>query len=173
MVKKATSGVYVLCHEGTIVYVGESSNIFMRIGQHIAEGRKLFDSFTFYETADRKRLESFLINTMRPKYNIASGKYGYIVEDIMTEDDINFAIRAYEERNKFISVRYAAELIDEYPESILHLIQDKKIKAAKIAGKWLIEKTWVEKSDELKNLINQNESQRIQRNSKKGVILDG
>lgn len=174
MIKKVTSGVYFLIRNNVIVYVGESANVFMRIGQHIAEGTKQFDSFTFYETNDRKRLESFLISILSPTYNIAPGKMGYVIDDLFTEEEIEFAINAYEQKNRLVSVRYAAEMCDEQPVCILHLIMDKRIHGCKIGGAWHIEKKWIEHMDEFKRMINENETQRIEaafRN--KAVCADG
>lgn len=69
--RKIVSGVYALYFKGDLVYIGESSNVFLRIGQHVKENLKLFDSFEVYETFDRKRLESILIFVFDPVYNIA------------------------------------------------------------------------------------------------------
>lgn len=73
--KKITSGVYMLYKNDNIVYVGESSNILSRIGQHIKEGVKDFDEFEYFELEeeDRMNLEAFIIRIVKPKYNISSG----------------------------------------------------------------------------------------------------
>ena len=63
--------------KGEIVYIGESDNLYRRIGQHIytrdAKKDKEFDSFVIYPTADRMRLEGFLIRLFKPKYNYSMG----------------------------------------------------------------------------------------------------
>ena len=75
-------GVYFLCHEGAVVYVGQSVNVFGRVGAHI--GAKTFDSVWFVRVppSDLDFVEGRLIHTLKPKYNhdkkgriIAPGTY--------------------------------------------------------------------------------------------------
>jgi hypothetical protein len=62
-------GVYFLCHEGKVVYVGQSVNVFSRIGAHI--GDKAFDSAFFVRVpkSELDYVEGALIRTLEPKYN--------------------------------------------------------------------------------------------------------
>jgi excinuclease UvrABC nuclease subunit len=100
------SGVYFLWDEDELVYIGESENIYLRIGQHIKDGRKRFDDFTIYITEDRKLLEAYLINVLKPKYNKAHNQRpGYrpsntaFVEGTMNHfnnPELALAIRAFE-----------------------------------------------------------------------------
>lgn len=73
MINVVEEGVYFLFDKGELVYIGESDNLFRRIGQHIYEKQKVFDAFEIYPCADRKRLEGFLIRLLHPKYNISEG----------------------------------------------------------------------------------------------------
>lgn len=73
---KECSGVYILWDKDTVVYVGRSTNIPKRIGQHIAKFRK-FDSFSyktipFHQIHTLSNLERTLIKEYQPKYNIES-----------------------------------------------------------------------------------------------------
>lgn len=71
-------GVYFLCHEGQVVYVGQSVNVFSRIGAHI--GDKAFDSAFFVRVpkSDLDYVEGALIRTLEPKYNGRS-KTGQVI----------------------------------------------------------------------------------------------
>jgi hypothetical protein len=65
------SGVYFLCDGGAVVYVGQSTNVFGRVGAHI--GHKTFDRIYFVRVpqTDLNFVEACLINQLRPKYNIS------------------------------------------------------------------------------------------------------
>jgi hypothetical protein len=62
-------GVYFLCHEGQVVYVGQSVNVFSRVGAHL--GEKSFDSAFFVRVprSDLDYVEGALIRSLSPKYN--------------------------------------------------------------------------------------------------------
>jgi len=67
------SGVYFLWFEGAIVYVGQAANVRRRLGQHLAEGVKLFDAVTCYPVKDervRLRTEKEYIRLLAPKHNL-------------------------------------------------------------------------------------------------------
>ncbi len=49
-----TAGVYFLIHRDTITYVGQSSDIFGRIGQHLRDKTKEFDTYAFVACKGRK-----------------------------------------------------------------------------------------------------------------------
>ena len=64
------SGVYFLMNEGEIAYIGESPNVFMRVGAH-AQGAKRFDGWAYCEVEEEKRyaLKQALITVIRPPQN--------------------------------------------------------------------------------------------------------
>lgn len=73
---KLISGVYFLYSEEEIVYVGQSVNIYARIGSHAAKGIE-FDSWAWREIKDaatRIKEESAEILKHAPKFNIRKGK---------------------------------------------------------------------------------------------------
>ena len=57
--KVVTKGVYFLFDDKQLVYIGESDNIYRRIGQHIYDGTKKFDSFEIFPCNDRKSWKAF------------------------------------------------------------------------------------------------------------------
>jgi hypothetical protein len=67
------SGIYFLCHGDDVVYVGQSTCIFQRIGQHVAEEKKQFDHHRVFvlpcPVASLDLVEQHFIETIRPKYN--------------------------------------------------------------------------------------------------------
>lgn len=70
--KKITGGIYFLYNNDKLVYIGKSQNIFERIGRHIKDNVKEFNSWDYQEVDDeykRSELEGYLINVFRPKYN--------------------------------------------------------------------------------------------------------
>lgn len=75
-------GVYFLVRQGCVVYVGQSTNVLLRISQHVDESRrectwwgrsepKLFDSVCYVSCgiSDLCRLERAFIIELRPEYN--------------------------------------------------------------------------------------------------------
>lgn len=68
------NGIYFLCENETVVYIGKSTAIDGRLATHRASD-KLFDSVVIMEVlnvADMHILELVLINRYKPKYNIDS-----------------------------------------------------------------------------------------------------
>lgn len=65
------SGIYVLKKKKKVVYIGESGNVLLRIGQHLKNDIIDFDSVEAFELDEstRKYVESILINTYLPLYN--------------------------------------------------------------------------------------------------------
>lgn len=67
-----TPCVYRLYDNETLVYVGQTTNLAKRIGQHLKD--KVFTSFDIYSHIDndtvRLNVERRLIQTHKPKYNI-------------------------------------------------------------------------------------------------------
>lgn len=70
-----TCGVYVLLNRKTVVYVGQSINVFSRLGEH--HRNKIFDSYYVFpcavEELDAK--EAKLIRMFRPLYNTVYPSY--------------------------------------------------------------------------------------------------
>lgn len=61
------SGVYFLHLEGRVVYVGQAKNVWQRLGQHMADGQKRFDSVSFIpcslarlDKTERRFIQKFL-----------------------------------------------------------------------------------------------------------------
>jgi len=65
------SAVYILILRGEIVYIGESKNPFSRIGCHVKDMHKRFDSLRIMPCADhrRKYWEAVLIDRYQPIFN--------------------------------------------------------------------------------------------------------
>jgi len=61
-------GVYFLVHEGAVIYVGQSVNVYARVYTHKQEGHKLFSSFAFItcEKEELDILESLYIHALCP-----------------------------------------------------------------------------------------------------------
>lgn len=72
------AGIYFLRHNGRIVYIGESDCVMTRVSNHISDGVKEFDTFTFQSFNGskfaRKDKESYLIKKYQPKYNMVHNK---------------------------------------------------------------------------------------------------
>jgi hypothetical protein len=70
-----SAGVYFLFDANELVYIGESWNCVLRVGEHTKKkGRKVFGSWNFIpveEESDRKSFEDLLVQRYQPKYNKA------------------------------------------------------------------------------------------------------
>jgi len=66
------SGIYFLVDAGQIVYVGQSTDIIMRISSHLREGVKTFTSFSVIEASAEELddLEARYIAKFEPVYNV-------------------------------------------------------------------------------------------------------
>lgn len=73
---KRTCGIYFLMHEREIVYVGQSVNCHARMGTHLNDDLKVFDSYFIIECPENclDELEAKYIVQLRPKYNLAIPK---------------------------------------------------------------------------------------------------
>ena len=150
--KVVTKGVYFLFDDKQLVYIGESNNIYMRIGQHIKDGTKKFDSFEIYPCNDRKKLEGFLIRVLSPKYNVSLGMACdfEIPDDIFPSQTIEEAIKAYEKQFDTYTVEEVAELMGTYRKCVCDIIMrhGEEIPVFKIDGRWKFKKEWVDKNIE-------------------------
>lgn len=65
------SGVYVLILDGIVVYVGESKSVYSRIGAHVKDSKKKFDSVRILPCQEhrRKYWEAVLIDRYQPLFN--------------------------------------------------------------------------------------------------------
>lgn len=145
-------GVYFLYDGDDIVYVGESDNLFRRIGQHIAEGTKRFDRFEIYPTRERKRMEGFLIRALKPKYNVASGvdDVFYYGDDLFPHMTALESVKKYEDANKDMRVKQLAEEMGISPAHMLLTLDRLKAPIYKIGGSWRIDRAYyTEHRDEI------------------------
>ena len=67
------SGIYFLCLDNEVVYVGQSKSILSRIATHLSEGEKEFDQNRIYFLAMPPemlgKIEKEFIFSLKPKYN--------------------------------------------------------------------------------------------------------
>jgi hypothetical protein len=66
------AGVYLLCADSGVVYVGQSGDIRRRLQQHRSEGRKAFVTAKWYQIDDvtaRLRVEAILTLALWPSLN--------------------------------------------------------------------------------------------------------
>ena len=148
--KVVAEGVYFLFDNKQLVYIGESNNVYMRIGQHIKDGTKKFDSFAIYPCNDRKKLEGFLIRALMPKYNVSLGMECDFEtpDDIFPSQTIEEAIKAYEKQFDTYTVGEVAELMGTYRKCVCDIIMrhGEEIPVFKIEGRWKFKKAWVDKN---------------------------
>ena len=72
-------GVYFLLQGEEVVYIGQSTQPTVRIGQHLTEGVKVFnDAFVQHvPEAALNQVETMFIRMMKPKYNMNEGPGGW------------------------------------------------------------------------------------------------
>lgn len=139
-----TEGVYFLYDDDELVYIGESDNLFRRIGQHIAEKIKKFNRFEIYPTESRKELEGFLIRMLKPKYNISDGKwFGHsYISDLFPNMTIMETINKYEEKYKDLTINEIAESIGIDKIHFLRVLIRMNAPIYKIDGIWRIDRNY-------------------------------
>lgn len=68
-------GIYALFDGDELVYIGQAKSLYARVGRHIREGAKSFDSFELFPVEGVEEwlgsIESRIISYFQPKYNIA------------------------------------------------------------------------------------------------------
>lgn len=72
------SGVYFLMdHKKNVVYIGQSKNLFARIGAHIKDNSKLFTHYAYIEIHPTalSEAERDYIQILKPKFNIMGLKW--------------------------------------------------------------------------------------------------
>lgn len=139
-------GVYFLYDKDELVYIGQSDNLYRRIGQHIADGVKTFDRFELYPTNDRIRLEGFLIRMFKPKYNISSGAdycFGRTIgTDCFPNLSIQEAIKKYDEYMGDPYIREIADEIGTYQGALLRGLEQAGAPVYKINDHFRLDKNW-------------------------------
>lgn len=65
-------GIYFLINHGVVVYVGQSKNIYGRLGCHVGQQKMPFTHFAVVECAKGQlnRLEAKFIHEMQPEWNL-------------------------------------------------------------------------------------------------------
>lgn len=78
-------GIYFLWKDYSVVYVGQSINIYGRVATHIKEGSKKFDyaCALYCEKEKLDLLESAFIGLLKPKYNWSNGVGEFFCQDKM------------------------------------------------------------------------------------------
>lgn len=69
---KRRDGIYALKKEGVIVYIGQSTNVYCRLLEHIIDGVKDFDDVKALYHNSRTSIEInevVIIGLLKPKYN--------------------------------------------------------------------------------------------------------
>ena len=138
-------GVYFLYDKDELVYIGQSDNLYRRIGQHIAEKTKKFDRFELYPTEDRVRLEGFLINMFKPRYNIASGidlMGRFIGADFFPDVSITEAIKKYDSYMGDPTIKEIADQIGTYQGALLRGLKRACAPIYKIDGYFRLDRKW-------------------------------
>lgn len=165
--KKIIKGVYFLFDGDELVYIGQSGNVYARIGQHIREGHKEFDSWEVYETEDYIRLEPLLIGLLRPKYNQTNGTtiigmskdyHSKLIEN----DRLSNLIEAVETRviaAYGIPLKKVCDEISGYDLGHTKRMLIKhysEIPLSRIDGQWYLDSKWYEENKEkLKTMIDE------------------
>lgn len=75
---KPLIGIYFLCFHGQVLYVGQSTNIPLRVDGHEIEG---YDRIFFVETSKKKlcRTEHFYISVLQPRHNKSGKRSGNLI----------------------------------------------------------------------------------------------
>lgn len=142
--KVVTEGVYFLYDGDELVYIGTSDNLYRRIGQHIADGKKVFDRFELYPTTDRLRLEGFLIQTLKPKYNVSGGatwEFGRNA-DLFPSLSIQEAIKKYDEYMGDPTINEIADGIGTHAGHLLNGLHNAGAPVYKIKEKFRLDRDW-------------------------------
>lgn len=145
--KIVVEGVYFLYDGDELVYIGQSNNVMMRIGEHIKEGVKEFDRFEFYPTVDKTRLEGFLIQMFKPKYNYSMGSSQALwgtFGDKFIGMEIEEAIKKYDECAKDPTVERIAKDLSLNKRDLLYTLKKIKAPVYKIDDYFRIDRKWID-----------------------------
>lgn len=109
---KKIVAIYFLWHKGKVVYVGQTVNLFHRLGVHLS-GDKLFDEYSYLECdkSELNKLEAGYIVELNPVYNTSlpnvgdyitisgykkySGKNGWEIRRLLRDNSIEPAFKNY------------------------------------------------------------------------------
>ena len=69
-----SGGVYFLCSENEIIYIGCSFRVHDRIMEHRCRRKRCFDTVYYIPCGKNLSIERFFINNYRPKLNIVGVK---------------------------------------------------------------------------------------------------
>lgn len=162
MLKVVREGVYFLYDGEELVYIGQSDNIYRRIGQHISEGVKRFDSFCFYEVGEERIiLESYLISKFQPKYNQTCGSTiapwcmydpaDDIFPDTMPDEKVMSVINeCLAGKPKGITIRKIAKNQNFFNENFVvsQMIKNREqLHVYKLDGIWYIDSEWYKENE--------------------------
>jgi len=94
-------GIYLLMHNGCVVYVGQSIDISARISKHIQENKKEFDEIRYleYSKEELEIMEKYIIAHFSPKYNISHNNFASKYKDYLNDDIYNLTAKEYIECN--------------------------------------------------------------------------
>lgn len=140
-----TEGVYFLFDGDELVYIGTTDNLYRRIGEHVAQGKKMFDRFEFYPTTDRMRLEGFLIETLGPtRYNVSGGADWMRPKrtDLFPSQSIQEAIRKYDEYRGDPTINEIADEIGTYAGALLSGLHNAGAPVYKIKERFRLDRDW-------------------------------
>lgn len=81
------SGIYFLCMNNEIVYIGQSVNVTSRVAQHLGEKQKYFNNSFFINCPIDKldEMEFALIARYKPKYNRRYKKDVHINDKVLMQ----------------------------------------------------------------------------------------
>lgn len=115
------TGIYCLIDFGKIVYIGQSTNMYLRILEHISDGKKTFNDIVSIERDDKllvEIVEVMMIVEIRPIYNklILNSEFVFL----NTLPSIVFKIRTKSEYRE--ERRVALALIREKIATLLEVV---------------------------------------------------
>lgn len=162
--RKITGGIYFLYDGDNLVYIGQSGNIFERVGRHIKDNVKKFDNWEYQIVEDkeeRNNLEGYLIKVFKPKYN-QKGEY----TSLYRTERRNYT-RAVQVADKYLEIKKYPYIPVSFLDEVFHLkdigfglirngfIPDEVLYDETLFGytkRCVVDKNWV--LDNLDHLIN-------------------
>lgn len=117
---KRDSGIYALFSKDELVYIGQSSNLYLRVLEHIVEGKKDFDGIKCAynnKLLDIQVMETILISKLKPKLN-----------KLIVDIDFYFKILPLETKKQLSCSD--VQVLTEGAEDLIELLQkeDKRLK---------------------------------------------
>ena len=129
----AASGIYFLCRDGEVIYIGQASCAMARLGQHLAENRKQFDAAFFLPTPldQLNDVEIKFIKLLNPPSNKGGApKYqrGKRTRKKALANEIS--------ENTILGIYEICQRLNRSSRFVRQLIRDKKLVAWKGAKRW-------------------------------------